>query len=874
MRNVISILLFLCAVTTSTAQRPRVGDGTSGMRITREYNNVSLSDALRQLNAEATDYEINFLYNELEDFRITTTIRRKTVPDAIRQMIGFYPIRMSIDSTEITVECPQKTANRYKGTIIDELGQPVAYANIALLSPQDSTLITGGVSNESGLFVIPCEQHPVLARISYVGYKTIYKQCNITELGTIRMQPDISMLGEIAVVGTRPVIKREVDRLVFYVGATPLSQGSSVLDLLKQTPLVKITDQSIGIIGKSDVKVMLNGKLSYLSGNDLMQYLRSLQSDDIESIEVITTPPSRYDAGGNGGMLNIVTKSNPDKGLNGTVGTSYTQRSFAGENVNATVNYRTSSTFLSLKLRQNHNKGTVNENYTISQPTKTQASNTKRIDTYNNYGANIVLEQQLSAASTIGAIYDFSYGRDNIDTDNRYSYMSGNTLDSLLTTQLLQKGNTRVHTLNAYYDLKLDTLGKKLGIVANYIHHSPDKNVYFTTLNHANGIKAVVREPNEITYRIWTGEVNLELPFSWLNIETGAKYSDIRNLSDMKYYNLIGNDYVAEPGRCNEFDYNEKTIAGYVSAKRSLNSYFSIQAGLRYEHTFVKGITPHSYVEDVKADYGKLFPTVYLSYIVNPSNMLNINYARRINRPYFRAINPFKWYTNPNNIDEGNPQLKPSYADNVELNYLFRSNLSATIYYQWEDNAYGQMMYVNDDNTTYSTYENIYNNRQFGINLSYNLRMFGWWSTFLTGNYIYNSSEIKADGYFAQNGSSFDFRVNNTISFDKERRFQLFLNYSHNFPYHIGVTYDCSYANFNAGLKGSFLDNNLTVNIYANDIFRQDLVKRKKESVANIQDYNNYYDSRYLRISVVYKWGNRKLKTNSKTVSFKERNRI
>ena len=174
MRNVISILLFLCVVTTATAQR-----------ITREYNNVSLSDALRQLNAEATDYEINFLYNELEDFRITTSIRRKTVPDAIRQMIGFYPIRMSIDSTEITVECPQKTTSRYKGTIIDEQGQSVAYANIALLSSQDSTLITGGVSNESGLFVVPCEQKPVLARISYVGYKTIYKQCNNTELGTI-----------------------------------------------------------------------------------------------------------------------------------------------------------------------------------------------------------------------------------------------------------------------------------------------------------------------------------------------------------------------------------------------------------------------------------------------------------------------------------------------------------------------------------------------------------------------------------------------------------------------------------------------------------------------------------------------------------------
>ena len=131
--------------------------------ITHDYNNVSLSDALRDLNKEATNYEINFLYNELEDYRITTSIRHKTVPDAIRQMIGFYPIRMSVEpgiansnQQEITVECIQKTDTRYKGTIIDEQGRPVTYANIALLSLQDSTLITGGVSNESGFFVIPC----------------------------------------------------------------------------------------------------------------------------------------------------------------------------------------------------------------------------------------------------------------------------------------------------------------------------------------------------------------------------------------------------------------------------------------------------------------------------------------------------------------------------------------------------------------------------------------------------------------------------------------------------------------------------------------------------------------------------------------------
>ena len=193
MKRIIIFLIFTSAAISITAQR-----------ITCDYNNVSLSEALRQLNEQTEEYTISFLYNELEDFRITTSVHRKTVPDAIRQMIGFYPIRMSIDSTEIAVECPQKTANRYKGTIIGDQVQPVSYANIALLSPHDSTFITGGVSNESGLFVIPCEQHPVLARISYVGYKTIYKQCNNTELGTIRMQPETMTLKGVVVKGEMP----------------------------------------------------------------------------------------------------------------------------------------------------------------------------------------------------------------------------------------------------------------------------------------------------------------------------------------------------------------------------------------------------------------------------------------------------------------------------------------------------------------------------------------------------------------------------------------------------------------------------------------------------------------------------------------------
>ena len=154
-------------------------------RITQSYNNVSLADALRQLSEQQTGYTIMFLYNELEDFRITTTIKRKTLPEAIQQMIGFYPIRVTTSNDEggkkIFVECVQKADTRYKGTVIDEQGNPMAYANIALLNPADSTLLNGGVSNESGYFVIPCERKPVLARISFIGYKTSYMMLDSRE---------------------------------------------------------------------------------------------------------------------------------------------------------------------------------------------------------------------------------------------------------------------------------------------------------------------------------------------------------------------------------------------------------------------------------------------------------------------------------------------------------------------------------------------------------------------------------------------------------------------------------------------------------------------------------------------------------------------
>lgn len=217
--------------------------GVQAQKITREYNNVPLNDALRQLNELSEKYNISFLYNELEDFRITTSIHHKTVPEAIRQMIGFYPIRMTVEGREIVVECPQQADSRYKGTIIDEQGHPIAYANIALLSPNDTTLITGGVSNESGFFVIPCARQPVLARISFVGYKTGYVMLNTRNVGSIKLKPETIMLNGVKVTGERIVSGTENGHLVYNM---PI--------LLQVFPADNAYDALISIPGVNEIK--------------------------------------------------------------------------------------------------------------------------------------------------------------------------------------------------------------------------------------------------------------------------------------------------------------------------------------------------------------------------------------------------------------------------------------------------------------------------------------------------------------------------------------------------------------------------------------------------------------------------------------------
>ena len=444
MRRLNLLLILLLAFSNSQAQR-----------ITRQYNNVSLSEALFQLSQEQNDYTISFIYNELEDFRISTSVNRKTLPDAIQQMIGFYPIRMIIkpEYNEIFVECTHKTDRHLTGTIIDEQGHPVAYANIALLSLSDSTLLCGGVSNESGYFAIPYEQESLLARISYVGYKTIYRLCHQPEVGTIRMQPDNYTLKGVVVQGERPKVVLQGNSLMMNVEGTVMERLGTAEDVLTRVPMIAKRGEGFEILGKGTPLIYLNNRKL----TDLNE-LRNIQSDNIRSVEVIQNPGARYDASVNAVII-IRTKRAAGEGL-GVELTSWSRKGHGyANNERINLTYRTGGLELFANLFGAYNKNWSRGEFeqTVYADTLWTITNRQENTERNPYfegrlGFNYQVNDNNSFGGFYQHVYDYMKISSVYDDDILFD---GNVYDHLQNNSVKRGELTPRHQANLYYTGKI-----------------------------------------------------------------------------------------------------------------------------------------------------------------------------------------------------------------------------------------------------------------------------------------------------------------------------------------------------------------------------------------------------------------------------------
>ena len=637
----LSFLLLLCAIVSVA----------SAQKITQTFQNVPLSDALKYIQDQATDYSITFIYDELEDFRVTTDIQNKSIPDAILQIVGFYPVRVvKSGKHEIYVECTHKTDRHLAGTIIDENRQPVPYANVYLLHPSDSTVIGGGVSNEAGVFVIPYELPKVLVRISYVGYKTVYRLCSNEQVGTIQMKPETMTIKGVVVNGERPKVQLQGNSLVMNVEGTVMERMGTAEDVLSRVPTISKKGDVFEILGKGVPLIYLNNrKLTDL------QELKNIQSDNIKNVEVIQNPGARYDASVNAVII-IRTKRVAGEGL-GVELTSWSRKDRGyvnNERVNLT--YRTGRLELFANLFGAYNKKWSRSEFeqTVFADTLWVITNREEEHVRNPFlEGRFGFNYQLNDNNSFGGFYQNTYDYMKVafeDDDNLLA--NGSPYDHLQNSSIKRAEGVPKHQVNLYYTGKIGNLS--IDFNADYTYRNQRNR------NQQQELSDEYDDRDVSTYaltrsRLMAEKLFVTHPIGKGQIEVGEEYTNTRWNSSFE--NKEG--YIANSNN----EQHEQAIAPFIELRQQIGR-LQLAAGLRYEHVtseyFVGGIRR----DDQSRTYDDFFPSVSLSTSVK-NVQLSFSYAKRTRRPSYWQLSSDVIYENRLNLQTGNPYLKPVKYHNV-----------------------------------------------------------------------------------------------------------------------------------------------------------------------------------------------------------------
>lgn len=752
-----------------------------------------------------------------------------------------------------------------------QTGNTVPYVEVVAVKDQKKQTV---ISDEKGNFSLKfSEKGSYTIKLIQDGIEV--SSTDITVNGDTKQDFFIEKKREKQIEGVtltarKKLIDRKADRLVFNITNSVASQGMDGAEALATTPLVKVDENSgISIVGKSGVAVMINDRILHLSSAELVAYLKSLRSENIEKIEVITAPPAKYEAEGNSGLINIVLRKNQNLGWSGSLTTSLQQQTYTATSNSATINYQNEKLRSSLKLRQNKNEKHSYENYRIEGIEGLKSKDDRR-DFGDGLGANLSLDYQLGKKSNVGFIYDYGLGHSNMDIMNTSDYFQNGTYTNTLLTNAEHRATGKQHTVSTYYDVKFGKLDHKLSITGNYFSNSPETTIDFTTTENS-GARSIVRSPSLVDYKIYSGQADLILPYQFAKVETGVKFTNFDNNSEISYQDLKNGNYVTDPEKSNVFKYNEKNYAAYVSFEKSFNEKWSAKAGLRYEYSTVNGNSLTS-GQQIDNSYGKFFPTAYISYKSNENHTFSLNYSKRINRPGFRAINPYRWYTNINSYYTGNPFLRPSFNHNIEFSYVYKGKLSASAYFQRKLDGSDQVISLAGEKRT-GTFANFYNVNSMGLSLNYSDTFFKFWEANYSADLSYMKTEVFATDAATRKGDGYDFNFQNNLSLNKNKTVQLILNYWMRLPSNSGNVRWNYLGNFTTGLKMNLMDKDLQINLFVSDIFKQAKSKGEIYYTTGTHYFNNYYDARRLTLSATYTFGNKKVKGADRNVRFDEKNR-
>lgn len=782
--------------------------------------------------------------------------------------------------------------NTITGTVVDENKSPLPLATILLLDSSDSTLVKGNVTDDTGIYQLHGVSSGIyLLSISMVGFQKYesdpfeVSQADIL-MPAVELKEAIDQMDEISVSAQRPYYEKTIDRLVVNVQQSITSSGNSALELLEKSPGIQVNRQSgsISMSGKAGVRVMINDKIVRLPLDAVIQMLDGMSAANIEQIELITTPPARYEAEGNAGIINIVMIERTDIGSSGTIGTNlgYNAAETLGGNLNFNHRGRKLAYFLNYSITHDRNEQSILNNRYLIQNNFTQQirEDQFREPTTGVQNARMGMEYSIGSKTTAGILV--SGYRRNWDQRALSNNLNNLGPDSSLTFEmgLRERNLWRSGMVNASIDHSFNE-SQNLSFDFDYLHYvnenpSTYQNQFIggnRNLHQDGGIDVKKDTP----INVWVGRVDYTYELSnSLSLETGIKGTLSKFFNGVAVSNNFGGDWVVDDRFTSQADLAETIGAAYLSGNWKQSEQLQINAGLRYEYTdsYLSSVDEKGLVD---REYGKLFPTLYISKGFSKDNRIGFSYSRRITRPSFNDMAPFVFFMSPKTFLSGTPSLQPAISDGLTMDLQLRTFLVSLQYTHSNDEigAFQPELNVETNEMTY-TAKNLDFLQTYSTTISYQFVPVSWWQvqTNLSGRYqVFKTAHLQnniTEDVFGMNAN-----ISNTITLPKE--FALEVSGFYNSRSVWGVLQFRPQGSLNVGVQKKVSDGRGTLRLSANDIFYTNFWRIDSDIPSANINSSMRLDWHSQQVSLTFSWnfGNNKLKTvNVDSGSEDEQNRV
>ncbi|MBX3165120.1 MAG: TonB-dependent receptor [Bacteroidetes bacterium] len=777
-----------------------------------------------------------------------------------------------------------------QGTIKDGQQNPIAFANIVLLNFSDSSFVQGTISDSSGYFSFQRIASPrYFLKVQYIGYETYYSEPFEKNAGTIQitLKASATTLGEVNVTATKPFIEQHLDKMVVNVENSPTSGGNNALELLEKSPGITVdhNTETIRILNKQGVIIYINGRQSYMSGTDLMQYLRTLQAEQISRIEIITNPSSKYDAAGNAGIINIVLKKDKSQGTNGNVvlgaGQGFLPDSrndlFRGS-LTASVNHRAKKFYFysvaSLLRDGSYSERNINRSFyynTIESVFDQQMRINQNVENLNlKTGGDYFVSEK----TTLGIGIDVNLFRLKVNGTNSTDAMMNPLIpdENFSIVQSAKQNNPRTN-INTNFNLKhnFNNKGHSLIFDADYLNYNfrSEQNfdaAFFDAFN-APLNNLLQTGTNTSKLNVIAGKLDYELPLNEkTKLEFGTKSSYININSELDFKEMINNIWTPDNTKSNHFIYSENINALYGNFQKVISK-FSVQFGLRAEHTYTEGksVTLNNIV---KRNYISLFPSLFTAYKINEKNTLKLSYSRRLDRPRYDQLNPFIIVLDPYSYATGNPYLQPQFTNAADLGYHYKT-YSINFNYARTDKLITELT-IPDDSTkitrTIETNLNYVDNFSTSIYVSQSIKKVWQINAQMILFYKHFSDNNLLGGQL--NASRWMYYMNLTNNFTLPKKWGIELSAWYMSPFVEGIIVGKNHRfSVSAGIQKAVLKDKARIKLNMSDIFLTSFIDGYVDYQNVHLTFNPRHTSRRLMLTFSYNFGSQTIKTNQRTKS-------